>query len=90
MLRVLLDAEEWEVAITRVNDKIYAFRDVCPHQAFPLSVGQVHGCQVVCAGHNWSFDVTTGAAISPPIRKKLETYPVKIEAGDVWVKVHIW
>lgn len=90
MLRVLLDAEEWEVAITKINGQIHAFRDVCPHQAFPLSVGQMHGCQIVCAGHNWTFDVCTGAAISPPIRKKLELYPVKVENGDVWVQVRIW
>ncbi len=91
MIQVLLDYEEWEVAIANIHGKIYAFRDVCPHSAFPLSVGHVTGsCEIICAAHHWKFDLDSGKAVSPPIRKGLELYPVRVQYGDIWVKVRIW
>ncbi len=90
ILRILLEENEWEVALTKVNGHIYAFRDVCPHQAFPLSVGHMDGCSIICTAHHWRFNVKTGAAENPPIHKKLETYPVIVEDGDIWVAVKIW
>jgi nitrite reductase/ring-hydroxylating ferredoxin subunit len=91
ILQVLLDYEEWEVAIANIRGKIYAFRDVCPHSAFPLSVGHLaEGCQIICAAHHWKFSLETGKAVTPPIRKGLELYPVRVEYGDIWVKVRTW
>jgi nitrite reductase/ring-hydroxylating ferredoxin subunit len=90
MKQVLLDREEWEVAIANVGGKFYAFRDVCPHQAFPLTIGKLKGCKVICTAHHWEFDIESGKATCPPVRKSLETYPVRIIGNDVWVKVRIW
>ncbi|MEI7555612.1 Rieske 2Fe-2S domain-containing protein [Candidatus Chlorohelix sp.] len=89
--KVILAEKDWEVAIVNTNGKIYAFRDSCPHKALPLSIGRVEGCRVVCIAHTWKFDLENeGKAACPPIRKALETYPVRIEQGNIWVKVQIW
>lgn len=90
VIQIYLEQEDWEVGIANDGEQIYAFRDVCPHQAFPLSVGRLNGCKMVCAGHNWEFDLKTGQAVLPPIRKRLELYPVKIDGNDIWVKVRTW
>src|SRR5687768_3183773 len=50
-----------EVALYNVDGTIYATRDVCTHQYFPLSKGELRGRVVTCALHQWRYDVTTGA-----------------------------
>ncbi len=76
-----------EVALARVNGQLYAFRDICPHQAFPLSVGHLNGTKLECVGHGWQFDLESGKAIYPPIRKTMVLYQTRLDGDDIWVKV---
>ncbi len=78
---------EVEVGLLRTAGKLYAFRDICPHQAFPLSVGHVRGNTLECVGHGWQFDLNTGKAIYPPVRKSMTFYQLREEGEDIWVKV---
>lgn len=89
MLQVAMedDGVELEVAITMVDGHLYAFRDICPHMAFPLSIGYLEGTQLHCVGHAWTFDLKTGKAIMPPIKKGLVLYETRLEGSEVWVKV---
>ena len=89
MLQVPVEDEgvELEVALTRVGGQLFAFRDVCPHMAFPLSVGYLEGTKLHCIGHAWTFDLKTGKALMPPIRKSLTLYQTRLEGDEVWVKV---
>ena len=47
-------------AVFRVQGRLYALRDACPHMGAPLSEGKLTGGRVVCGWHGWSFDLTTG------------------------------
>ena len=89
MLQVVLEAGGTivDVALTEADGKLYAFRDVCPHAAFPLSVGYIEGTRLECAGHGWQFDLRSGKAVYPPIRKTLVLYEVHQDGDDIWVKV---
>ena len=46
--------------------KVFALRDVCPHRAYPLSLGRFDGQQVECAYHGWQFDAHTGQCRTIP------------------------
>jgi len=46
--------------------KVFALRDVCPHRAYPLSVGHFDGQNVECAYHGWQFDAHTGQCQTIP------------------------
>ncbi len=81
------DNDQVEVGLVQVEGQIYAFRDICPHMAFPLSVGRVRGKILECAGHGWEFDVTTGKTIYPPVRKNMIRYELRLEEGYIWVKI---
>src|ERR1700747_3190529 len=48
------------------SGKPFALRDVCPHRAFPLSLGQFDGKNVECAYHGWQFDAHTGQCRAIP------------------------
>lgn len=87
MVQIAFEDDFMEVAVANVDGTFYAFRDVCPHMMFPLSVGQVEGSTLECAGHGWRFNIKTGKAIYPPIRKGLTLYEVEIRAGEVWAKI---
>ena len=87
MVQVAFEDDFMEVAVANVEGTFYAFRDVCPHMMFPLSVGYLEGKNLICAGHAWKFNVPSGRAISPPIRKGLTLYEVDLREGEVWAKI---
>lgn len=76
-----------EVALAKVGGQLYTFRDLCPHMAFPLSVGRIKGETLECIGHGWCFNLPSGKATYPPVRKTLTLYENRVEGEDVWVKV---
>jgi phenylpropionate dioxygenase-like ring-hydroxylating dioxygenase large terminal subunit len=72
----------------------FAMRDICPHQAVPLSKGWFDGKEVTCPFHAWSFD-TAGTCTKIPslcegqqfnvcsIRTK--SYPCRQVNDCIWV-----
>ena len=48
------------------SGKVFALRDVCPHRAYPLSMGQFDGQNVECAYHGWQFDARSGECRAIP------------------------
>ncbi len=74
--------------------KPFALRDVCPHRAFPLSFGQLHGETVECAYHGWQFDAHTGQcrhipSLTADSKLKCEriyagSFPCEERDGYVW------
>ncbi len=65
---------------------IFCVEDACPHQGESLSRGKVRGCEIVCAAHNWRFDLQTGD--SPVVPDAfVNTFECKIENANVYVKM---
>jgi 3-phenylpropionate/trans-cinnamate dioxygenase ferredoxin subunit len=73
------------VAVWNVDGDLFATDDTCTHEKYSLADGYIDGCQVECALHWAKFDVRTGEALSLPASVGLRTYPVKIEADEVFV-----
>jgi NADPH-dependent 2,4-dienoyl-CoA reductase/sulfur reductase-like enzyme/nitrite reductase/ring-hydroxylating ferredoxin subunit len=76
---------EEKVLLARIEGKIHAVGHECPHYQEPLELGVLFGRQIVCKSHLARLDVTTGRMVSPPAMNDLPVYPVKVEAGDVWI-----
>jgi len=83
----LVETEGARVVLSRVNDEVFACSDRCAHQGGPLSEGRLVGTRLSCAWHGWMFDVKSGACLMPSRGGPVVTYPVTIEAGDVWIDV---
>jgi phenylpropionate dioxygenase-like ring-hydroxylating dioxygenase large terminal subunit len=86
---------EVPLAIGRdAGGKVFALRDVCPHRAYPLSVGHFDGQNVECAYHGWQFDAQTGQCRTIPsitADSKLQcericagSFPAEERDGYVW------
>lgn len=77
---------ETPVALYNVNGIFYATSNVCLHRGGPLGQGMLEGKEVMCPWHAWSWDVTTGENVANG-SLKIPTYEVKVEEGQVLVKV---
>jgi 3-phenylpropionate/trans-cinnamate dioxygenase ferredoxin subunit len=65
----------------------YASDGYCTHEKFHLANGLVMGNVIECPKHNGRFDIPTGAAKRAPVCVALNTYPVKVEAGKVYIEI---
>jgi|SRR5580704_3694221 toluene monooxygenase system ferredoxin subunit len=77
-----LDVDWNSVLLVNVDDHVYAYADVCPHQKSRLSEGTLIGKTLRCARHHWEFDVCTGQGINPQ-STCLRVFPVRIESSDI-------
>src|SRR5262245_29186262 len=77
------------IAVARVDDRLYAFDDLCTcaAQACPLSGGLLTGTTIMCQCHGSRFDITTGAVVNGPASTALTTYEVREVDGSVRLRV---
>jgi 3-phenylpropionate/trans-cinnamate dioxygenase ferredoxin subunit len=75
------------VLVCRIAGRYYAVEDRCSHDDGPLGEGFVHEGAIVCPRHGARFDIASGAALSMPAVTPIRTFPVKVEAGAVFVRV---
>lgn len=78
-----------QVALFRTNGHLYALNNRCPHARGPLCDGLMSvngdGPMVRCPWHEAYFSLETGATISGPSPRDVETFQVKIEGNTVYI-----
>lgn len=80
-----LRTAQGNIALVRTGSgAIYAIADACPHKGGPLSQGMVFGERVQCPMHGLVIDLASGGAVAPDTGAAA-TYPVRIEAGRIYV-----
>ena len=75
------------VSVARVQGALYAFDDLCPHEACPLSAGLLTGTTLMCQCHGSRFDVTNGTVLRGPAADPLARYPVREQDGQIQVAI---
>ena len=99
---VRVDGREIALARVQ-SGECYAIGGRCTHLRAPLGKGELDGTTLTCPWHGSQFDVTTGrllrwvqepwwmrigASLIPRfLRRDVPSYQVKVEAGDILVKV---
>ncbi len=73
-----------QIAIFNCDGRYLAVEDACTHRpGVLLSEGEATcedgKCRVTCAMHGANFDLETGAALSLPASKPVQTYPVRVQ-----------
>lgn len=81
--KMLVTAGTEEIALFYVDDEVYALRDVCIHKGRNISKGLVFQGQVICPGHQWSFDLPTGW--NDEWQRCQPTYAVRVDENRVLV-----
>ena len=76
------------IAFANVEGQIFAIDDRCSHKECSLGTeGALDGKVVICGCHGAKFDMSSGEAMSLPAVTNVRSYAVKIENGDVLVKL---
>ena len=77
-----------ELCLAHADDgEFYAINDVCTHEEFNLSDGELWGLEVECPQHASRFDLRDGHVTGLPAVVATQSYPVTVEGGDVYVDV---
>ncbi len=83
-LGVVADATPVAVVNTP-DDEWFAIYDICSHQDYALSEGDVEGCEIECWAHGSRFNLRTGFPDAPPAVVPVPVYPVRVVDGFVQV-----
>ena len=73
------------VVIANVDGTYYALEDVCSHQDYPLSDGELEGTELECIFHGATFDVCSGKATRLPAIRPVKTYQIEDRDGELFV-----
>lgn len=89
--------------IVNVDGTFHALSGTCPHEGAPLGAGKLTGAMLPCAPgefnyglegrvlacpwHRWKFDVESGEALFGTDRRKVPSFPVRVEGDDVLITV---
>ena len=76
------------VSVARVDDRLYAFDDLCTcgDAPCPLSGGLLTGTTIMCQCHGSRFDIATGAVINGPATEPLHRYGVQEVDGSIHIR----
>src|SRR6185437_95185 len=84
---IAVSARGRRLILYRTRRGYFATDRRCTHQAADLTRGYCDEDVIERPVHQGRFNVCTGAALSAPASTPLKTYPVKIEAGAVFVEI---
>ena len=76
-----------DIALYNVDGQIYATDNVCTHGHARLCEGFLEGHEIECPLHQGKFDVRNGKPSCAPVTEAIRSYPVRIEAGRVFLSL---
>jgi 3-phenylpropionate/trans-cinnamate dioxygenase ferredoxin subunit len=81
--------DDREIALVRIDDKVYAIGDKCSHADVSLSEGEVlcDTLQVECPKHGSLFSLETGVPSTLPATQPVPVYVARVQSGRVIVEV---
>ena len=85
--KLLVEVDDQLVVVFRIDDNYYCLDDVCTHDGGPLSEGPLVDGAIACPRHGAKFDIRTGAALTMPATQATRTHNVKVEGGQVFVRL---
>jgi toluene monooxygenase system ferredoxin subunit len=74
------------VLLVNVDNHIYAYADICPHQSSRLSEGTLTDKILRCGRHHWEFDVCEGSGVNPR-NACLKLFPIRVDGEDILVDI---
>jgi 3-phenylpropionate/trans-cinnamate dioxygenase ferredoxin subunit len=76
------------VVVFRVDGQVYCLDDLCTHDGGPLGEGDLADHTIACPRHGAKFDIRDGHALTMPATEDTVAHEVKIENGDIYVRLN--
>jgi 3-phenylpropionate/trans-cinnamate dioxygenase ferredoxin component len=85
----LVTVDGRKIGVFNCGGDLLAIEDRCSHDDGPLAEGEFDAasCTVECPRHGSLFDLRTGRPKSLPAYQPVETFPAKIDDGEVKLEV---
>jgi nitrite reductase (NADH) small subunit len=81
--RTLVRVGETEIALFRVEGRVFAIDNRCPHRNGPLIRGFLEpGPAIRCPMHGWRYELASGESDRPA---RATVYPVRVEGEEISV-----
>lgn len=74
----------WPIIVTRTAGELVAVAGVCPHEDVGLWDGELAGGALICPGHGYAFDLSTGRC-KHDAELALRRYPITRVGDEIWV-----
>ena len=87
---IVVDVDGTDVAIFKLDGRFYAIEDVCTHDGAEIASGELDGDEIICPRHGARFCVKTGAVKCAPAYEAVDTFPVRIEDGQLQIRDNRW
>ncbi|HEY3281753.1 MAG TPA: Rieske (2Fe-2S) protein [Armatimonadota bacterium] len=81
---LVVQLEGLTLALFRVEDRVHAVDNRCPHLGFPLSRGSVCDGILTCPWHHARFDLESGGTFDP-WADDVQSYSVELRGDEVWL-----
>lgn len=85
MLRV--NTAQHCILLANIAGQVYAIDNTCTHEDASLYNGALKGECVECPLHGSRFSFKTGEPLEEPATEAVKTYPVRLEAGNVYIEL---
>ena len=85
----LVTVDGRKIGVFNCGGELLAIEDRCSHDDGPLAEGEFDAasCTVECPRHGSLFDLRTGRPKSLPAYQPVETFPARIDDGEVKLEV---
>ena len=85
----LVTVDGRKIGVFNCGGDLLAIEDRCSHDDGPLAEGEFDAasCTVECPRHGSLFDLRTGRPKSLPAYQPVETFPARIDDGEVKLEV---
>lgn len=74
-------------ALYNLDGAFYATEEICSHAHASLAEGFIIDDTIECPLHGACFSIKTGEALSAPATDPVQTYPVRIENGEILIGI---
>jgi toluene monooxygenase system ferredoxin subunit len=81
-----LEVNGERVLLVNIDNRVYAYADICPHQKSRLSEGTLADKILRCGTHHWEFDVCSGSGVNPR-SACLKPFPIRVDGEDILVDI---
>lgn len=85
--RIVVEINDVWIIVFNVGGAFYAVEDMCSHEEYYLSEGELQDHAIECPKHGACFDIRTGQHLTPPAVSPIKTFPTRIEGNVLQVGV---
>jgi nitrite reductase/ring-hydroxylating ferredoxin subunit/uncharacterized membrane protein len=83
----LIRLKDKRLVLGRTEQGYVVFDDHCTHRGGSLAGGAMICGTVQCPWHGSQFDVNTGEVKAGPAKEKINTYPLNVREGKVYIRL---